>query len=314
MSPSKRNSSTIAGAPGVIPSNKNNSRNFSKDSPSVGRALNSFTREGWSLNHLHGGVPASVLQTQGTRYSPRAGGCDVELGNAGVCMVWMGTGMSQAQGRQRGRIPSTPGLCPSAPTQPPSTQGSVQEHIPHLLPLRTPWDGGTIPAQTRDRGPSAAHLFVPCVVRKAAWPGSACWCCWFSQHSWRSRTGPRGTQPVPAPPGSLPARQPVLLVLGCLRAWQSLLCKGTSQDPLPLPLLNRSHDRGRGSGRLTEHRPGALQERPGHPHAGTASSRSLSREKDIALKFSAGCLCKYPPSAPLPAPRQGKARTGDVQA
>lgn len=85
------------------------------------------------------------------------------------------------------------------------------------------------------------------------------------------------------------------------------------RSSLPLRLLNRSHDRGRGSGRLTEHRPGALQERPGHPHAGTASTRLLYREKDIALKFSAGCLCKYPPPLSFLLLGTSKGRTRDVQ-
>lgn len=219
VSPSKRNSSTIAEAARVTPSGKNNSRNFSKDSPSIGRALKSFTCEGWSLNHLCRHVPPGDLQAQGTRDSPQCGECGVGLGNAGICMVWMGT---EAQGLREPRAAGTdPGICPSVPTQPPSMRGSspgaVQEHDPHLLPLRAPWDGGTIPAQNGDRRTAVAHLFVLCTVRKAARPGSAWRCCLFSQHSWRSRTGPCGTQPVPAPPGSLPAHQPVLLVLGCLR-------------------------------------------------------------------------------------------------
>lgn len=43
-----------------------------------------------------------------------------------------------------------PRICPSVPTQPPSTQGSSGLHAPHQLPPRAPWDGGTIPAQTRE--------------------------------------------------------------------------------------------------------------------------------------------------------------------
>lgn len=58
VSPSKQNS-TVAGAPGVTPSGKDN---FSKDSPSVGKTVNSFTHKRWSLKHLHRGIPPGDLQ------------------------------------------------------------------------------------------------------------------------------------------------------------------------------------------------------------------------------------------------------------
>lgn len=214
MSPSKRNSNPIAGAPEVTPSPKNNSRNSSKDSPSVGRALNSLTCEGWSLNHLHRGVPLSDLQAQGTRDSPRPAGCGVELGKA---VVWMGTG---SQGLPKPRAcsgagsPTTPRICRSVPTQLPSTQGSwpgaVQEHAPRLLPPGAPWDGGTVPAQTGDGGTAAARLFVLCIARKAL-GGAVC-----------SPSTVGGAGPVPAAPSLFPLprapSQPAPLVLGCLRA------------------------------------------------------------------------------------------------
>lgn len=101
-------------------------------------------------------------------------------------------------------------------------------------------------------------------------------------------TGPCGSQPVASPLFGLPPRSPAPRCLflaasqprgaSSASAWRAFLC--------PFPLLNHSHGRGRAS---------PLQERPGHPHARTSSSRLLPWEEDIALKFPAGCLCKYPP-------------------
>lgn len=79
---------------------------------------------------------------------------------------------------------------------------------------------------------------------------------------------PRGSQPVPAPPRLPP----------------SLCCWFLAANPLPLGLLG--HAGGRGSGCFPQLR----------PRAGSAPSRVLPREKDSALKFSAGCLCEYPPA------------------
>lgn len=59
-----------AGAPGVTPSGKNNSGNFPKYSPGVGRALDGFTHHEWSLNCPFRGVPCRDLRAQGTRDGP----------------------------------------------------------------------------------------------------------------------------------------------------------------------------------------------------------------------------------------------------
>lgn len=191
------------GAPGVTPSSKNNSRNFSKDSPSRGGALNSFTHEGWSLNHLCRGASPGDLPSQATRDTPQPGGCGVELGNDGIYEAWTGTEPA---------IPGSSHLYPRSHLRHGALRGSKLPISCHREPR-----GMVAPSQLRLGNRSG--WFVCSLHRvKAAWPGSAWRCCLFSQHSWRSRTGPCSTQPVPTPPGSLPACQPVLPVLGCLRA------------------------------------------------------------------------------------------------
>lgn len=113
LSPSKRRGSAITcTAVGVCP-----------DAPSVGRALNSLTREQWSLSPPRRGVPPGDLQAQGTVPS---------LEDAVLDEGTLGRGGHSQDGALSPRDGSRdlPIWIRSPPAAP-----------------RAPWDGGTVPAQ-----------------------------------------------------------------------------------------------------------------------------------------------------------------------